>query len=65
MTWFEHDLSKVIEQIQIGVGMTLPNGAIEYANLNMRKMLDFSVERILGVNLTKFKSGMQIMNVGC
>ena len=63
MTWFEHDLSKVIGQIPIGVVVTLPHGAIQYANLNLRQWLGFSVERILGANLAQFKSGIQIMNV--
>ena len=62
MTWFGHDLSKVIEQIPIGVAVTLPHGMIEYANLYLRQWLGLSVERVLGANLAQFKSGMQIMN---
>ena len=56
MTWFGHDLSKVIEQIPIGVAVTLPHGAIEYANPHLRQWLGLSVERILGVNLAQFRS---------
>ena len=62
MTWFEHDLSKVIEQIPIGVAVTLSHGAIEYANPRLRQWLGLSVERVSGANLAQFKSGMRIMN---
>lgn len=56
MTWFGHDLSKVIEQIPIGVAVTLPHGAIEYANPHLRQWLGLSVERVLGANLAQFRS---------
>ncbi len=62
MTWFEHDLSKVIEQISIGVTVTLPHGVIAYANLKLRQWLGLSVEGVLKANNAQFKSGMQIMN---
>ncbi|MBE0613772.1 MAG: sensor domain-containing diguanylate cyclase [Burkholderiales bacterium] len=58
MTWFGHDLSKVIEQIPIGVAVTLPHGAIEYANPHLRQWLGVSAERILGANLAQFRSGI-------
>ena len=57
MTWFGHDLSKVIEQIPIGVAVTLPHGPIEYANPHLRQWLGLSVERVLGANLAQFRSG--------
>ena len=62
MTWFGHDLSKVIEQIPIGVAVTLPRGAIEYANPQLHQWLGLSVKRVLRANLTQFRSGMWIMN---
>ena len=61
MTWFEHDLLRVIEQIPISLAVTLPHGAIEYANLNLRQWLGVSAERILGANLAQFRSGMRII----
>lgn len=57
MTWFGHDLSKAIEQIPVGVAVTLPHGAIEYANPHLRQWLGVSVEQILGANLAQFRSG--------
>jgi diguanylate cyclase (GGDEF)-like protein/PAS domain S-box-containing protein len=57
VTWFGHDLSKAIEQIPIGVAVTLPHGAIEYANPHLRQWLGVSVEQILGANLAQFRSG--------
>ena len=60
MTWFGHDLSKVIEQIPIGVAVTLPHGAIEYANPHLRQWLGLSVERVLGANLAQFRSASEV-----
>lgn len=60
MTWFGHDLSKVIEQIPIGVAVTLPHGAIEYTNPHLRQWLGLSVERVLGANLAQFRSGSDV-----
>jgi len=57
VTWFGHDLSKVIEQMPIGVAVTLPHGAIEYANPHLRQWLGLSVDGILGANLAQFRSG--------
>ncbi len=57
MTWYGHDLSKVIEQIPIGVAVTLPHGAIEYANPHLRQWLGLSVEQVVGANLAQFRSG--------
>jgi len=62
VTWFGHDLSKVIEQIPIGVAVTLPHGAIEYASPHLRQWLGLSVERVFGAKLAQFRSGMRIMN---
>jgi diguanylate cyclase (GGDEF)-like protein/PAS domain S-box-containing protein len=60
VTWFGHDLSKVIEQIPIGVAVTLPHGAIEYANPHLRQWLGLSVERVLGANLAQFRSRSEV-----
>ncbi len=39
MTWQKHGYTKVIEQIPIGVVVTLPDGAIEYINSRLRRLL--------------------------
>lgn len=62
MTWFGHDLSKVIEQIPIGVAVTRPHGAVEYANPHLRQWLGLGVERVLGANLARFRLGLRIIN---
>ena len=38
MSWRKHDLSKIIEQIPVGVAITLPDGTLEYANSHFCKL---------------------------
>jgi len=60
-TWCGHDLSQVIEQIPIGMPVTLPHGVTEYANPHLRQRLGLSVERVLAANLAQFRSEMRII----
>ncbi|HEY6720176.1 MAG TPA: sensor domain-containing diguanylate cyclase [Burkholderiales bacterium] len=55
MTWQKHDLSKIIEQIPIGVAVTLPLGKVEYANPYLCRMLGLDAAQISGVDLTRLK----------
>lgn len=56
MTWKRHDLSEVIEQIPIGVAVTLPLGTVEYANPRLLELLEVAPERILGSLLREFRA---------
>jgi len=51
MTWRTHDLSQIIEQIPIGVAVTLPSGAIEYVNPHLSAMLRSPPSQLEGVDL--------------
>ena len=51
MTWRTHDLSQIIEQIPIGVAVTLPSGAIEYVNPHLSAMLRSPPAQLEGVDL--------------
>jgi len=55
VTWQRHDLSQVIEQIPIGVVVTLPMGTIEYANPHLHKMFGRDAARISGADLAWFR----------
>src|SRR5713101_2092712 len=55
MTWQRHDLSQVIEQIPVGVVVTLPMGTIEYANPHLHKMFGLDAARISGADLAWFR----------
>ncbi|HMH19636.1 MAG TPA: diguanylate cyclase [Burkholderiales bacterium] len=55
MTWQRHDLSQIIEQIPIGVAVTLPLGTVEYANPHLHRMLGLDAARISGVDLARLK----------
>src|SRR5882672_5717320 len=51
MTWRTHDLSQIIEQIPIGVAVTLPSGVIEYVNPHLSAMLRSPPAQLEGVDL--------------
>src|SRR3954470_16664937 len=55
MTWRRHDLSDVIEQIPIGVAVTLPLGTVEYANPRLLELLQVDSARVLGALLRDFR----------
>ena len=55
MTWRTHDLSQIIEQIPIGVAVTLPSGAIEYANPHLSAMLRSPPAQLEGVDLADLR----------
>jgi diguanylate cyclase (GGDEF)-like protein/PAS domain S-box-containing protein len=55
VTWQRHDLSQIIEQIPIGVAVTLPLGSIEYANAHLRRMLGMDPTQISGVDLARLR----------
>jgi len=55
VTWQRHDLSQVIEQIPIGVLVTLPMGTIEYANPHLHRMFGLDAARISGADLAWFR----------
>jgi diguanylate cyclase (GGDEF)-like protein/PAS domain S-box-containing protein len=56
MTWRRHDLSEVIEQIPIGVAVTLPLGTIEYANPRLLELLLIDSSHVLGALLRDFRA---------
>ncbi|MBI2316712.1 MAG: PAS domain-containing protein, partial [Betaproteobacteria bacterium] len=56
VTWQKtHDLSQVIEQVPIGVAVTLADGTIEYANPHLRRLLDLGAAQTLGPDLAEFR----------
>jgi diguanylate cyclase (GGDEF)-like protein/PAS domain S-box-containing protein len=55
VTWRRHDLSQLIEQIQIGVAVTLPLGSVEYANPHLHRMLELEAAQIWGADLAWFR----------
>src|SRR3954471_533147 len=56
MTWRRHDLSEVIEQVPIGVAVTLPLGTVEYANPRLLELLQVDAARALGALLHDFRA---------
>jgi diguanylate cyclase (GGDEF)-like protein/PAS domain S-box-containing protein len=56
MTWRRHDLSAVIEQVPIGVAVTLPLGTVEYANPRLLELLQADAVRVLGALLHDFRA---------
>jgi diguanylate cyclase (GGDEF)-like protein/PAS domain S-box-containing protein len=48
------DLSRVLDQIRIGVAVTTPEGEIEYANPHLCRMLGLEPGRLAGANLADF-----------
>lgn len=56
MSWKKRSLSKVIEQIPIGVAVTLPDGTIEYANPYLRRLLGSSAAQLSKAGLGRFRS---------
>src|SRR5690242_8321974 len=56
MTWRRHDLSDVIEQIPIGVAVTLPLGTVEYANPRLLELLQVDSGQVLGALLRDFRA---------
>jgi diguanylate cyclase (GGDEF)-like protein len=55
VTWRRHDLSRIIEQIPIGVAITLPLGTVEYANSYLHQMLRLEVDQLSGAELGRLK----------
>ena len=55
MSWKKRSLSNVIEQIPIGVAVTLPDGTIEYANPYLRRLLGLSAAQLPRAGLTRFR----------
>ena len=55
MTWRRHDLSQIIEQIPIGVAVTLPLGTVEYANPRLHQLLEVDAAQMLGTELARFR----------
>ena len=55
MTWQTQDLSEIVEQIPIGVAVTLPRGTVEYANPCLCRLLDITAAQILGADLAQFR----------
>jgi diguanylate cyclase (GGDEF)-like protein/PAS domain S-box-containing protein len=63
VTWRTHDLSQIIEQIPIGVAVTLPSGSIEYVNPHLSGMLRSAPARLEGVDLADLRiSGSSSQN---
>jgi diguanylate cyclase (GGDEF)-like protein/PAS domain S-box-containing protein len=56
VTWQSHDLLRIVEQIPVGVAVTEPSGAIEYANPHLCRALRLDPERLSGVNLSELRT---------
>jgi diguanylate cyclase (GGDEF)-like protein/PAS domain S-box-containing protein len=54
MSWRERDLSKIIEQVPIGVAVTRPDGTIEYANPFLCRLLGAASGALAGKRLSQF-----------
>lgn len=55
MVWRSLSLSKIIEQIPIGVAVTRPDGRVEYANPHLQALLEEPVDGLVGRPLTSFR----------
>ncbi|MFN7087465.1 MAG: diguanylate cyclase domain-containing protein [Burkholderiales bacterium] len=55
MSWQKNGLHKVIEQIPVGVAVTLPDGRLEYANPHLHHLLGLEAERLQHVSLAKLR----------
>ena len=55
VTWQAHDLSRTLMQIPVGVAVTEPSGAIEYANPHLCKALMLHPERLADVNFSELR----------
>ncbi|MBI4205413.1 MAG: sensor domain-containing diguanylate cyclase [Betaproteobacteria bacterium] len=55
MSWQNHNLSKVIEQISAGVAVTLTDGTIEYINPCLRRLLGLSATQLPDGGLGPFR----------
>lgn len=56
MSWQKRSLSKVIEQIPIGVAVTVPGGAVEYVNPHLRRLLCLDAARLRDAGLEDFRA---------
>lgn len=54
MSWRKHDLSKIIEQIPVGVAITLPDGTLEYANSHFCRLIEGRSDDIIGAPLARW-----------
>ncbi len=55
MTWQTQDISEIVEQIPIGVAVTLPRGTVEYANPCLCRLLDVTTAQMQGADLAQFR----------
>ena len=55
VTWQAHELPRILEQIPLGVAVTEPSGAIEYANPHLCSALGLDPERLAGVSLAELR----------
>ena len=62
MTWQPEDLSRIIEQMPIGVAITAPTGSVEYANARLCGMLRVHFERLAGADLASFRAASALQN---
>lgn len=54
MSWRKRDLSKIIEQIPVGVAITLPDGTLEYANPYFCKLIGARSSELVGTPLVRW-----------
>jgi diguanylate cyclase (GGDEF)-like protein/PAS domain S-box-containing protein len=54
MTWRKKGFAKIIEQLPVGVAVTLPTGMLEYANPYLCNLLGISREEAIGAPLASF-----------
>ncbi len=55
MAWQKHGLSQLIEQLPVGVAVTLPDGAIRYANPCLARLLGLGQSQLVGRGLMEFR----------
>jgi len=55
MGWQKNGLHRVIEQIPVGVAVTLPDGKVEYANPYLRRLLDLGAGQLPRASLSKLR----------
>ncbi len=61
MSWHKNGLHRVIEQIPVGVAVTLPDGKIEYANPFFRRLLDLGAARLPRARLSALRGKGTVM----
>lgn len=54
MTWRKKGFAKIIEQLPVGIAVTLPTGMLEYANPYLCNLLGIGRDEAIGTSLARF-----------